>query len=226
MTEGLPATIMDRLVTTYGSARDPERAAPMAAYLRDQFPLLGIPAPTQKLLARQVLAGLGTPTEDELRDVCLRCWELPEREYQYFGCGLARRYARVCSAGFLPTAEHLITTKSWWDTVDALAAHLVGPLVRRHGLAGAMDGWIETDRLWLIRTALLHQLTYAGNTDADRLFRYCLRRADHTDFFIRKAIGWALRQYARTDPAAVRAFVAEHRDRLAPLSVREALKNL
>jgi 3-methyladenine DNA glycosylase AlkD len=128
---------------------------------------------------------------------------------------------------FLPTAGQLITTKPWWDTVDTLADHVVGMIVARHPEAvSTMDSWLLDDNLWLARTALLHQLTYRDRTDVDRLFRYCLARADHKDFFIRKAIGWALRQYAWTDPEPVRAFVEEHRAVLSPLSVREALKNI
>jgi 3-methyladenine DNA glycosylase AlkD len=89
-----------------------------------------------------------------------------------------------------------------------------------------MDSWLADDNLWLVRVALLHQLTYTERTDADRLFRYCLAQAGHRDFFVRKAIGWALRQYAWTDPAAVRCFVTAHAAELSPLSVREATKNL
>ena len=221
----LATEVLDRLVRVYGGARDPGRAPAMASYMRDQFPFLGIQSPAQRLLAREVLAGLARPAEEDLRDVAEGCWALPEREYQYFACGLLRRHARVCSAGFLATARFLVVTKPWWDTVDALAAHLVGPLVSAHpALVSTMDGWaVESDK-WLVRTAILHQLRYKERTDAPRLFRYCTRQAGHPDFFIRKAIGWALREYAKTDPAAVRAYVAGHR--LAPLSTREALKTL
>src|SRR6266540_1420745 len=157
----LPGTVLERLMATYGSARDDERAAAMRAYMRDQFPLFGI------------------------------------------------------------------TNKSWWDTVDALAAHLVGPIVANHpATVSTMDEWAGEENVWLARTAILHQLTYKEATDTERLFRYCVTRADHRDFFIRKAIGWALRQHAWTDPGAVRRFVAAHTDRLSPLSVREALKNV
>ena len=104
-----------------------------------------------------------------------------------------------------------MTTKPWWDTVDALAARVVGPLVARHPeLVAAMDEWAVDDDMWVVRTALLHQLIYKEATDAERLFDYCSRQAGHTDFFMRKAIGWALREYAKTDPAAVRAFVHAH----------------
>lgn len=199
----------------------------MAAYMRDQFPFLGVPSPQLKAVLREALRGLPEPSEADLAAVALACWRRPEREYQYAACAWLRRHVSVCGAGFLDTARYLIITKSWWDTVDTLAAHTVGPLVRHHpGLASSMDEWITGDQLWLTRAALLHQLTYRQATDTQRLFRHCAQAAGHPGFFIRKAIGWALREYARTDPAAVRAFVAEHQSQLSPLSRREALRNL
>jgi 3-methyladenine DNA glycosylase AlkD len=133
----------------------------------------------------------------------------------------------VASAGFIETVRSLVVSKSWWDTVDTLAAHTAGPLVAAHpGLLSTMDAWITDEHMWLVRTAILHQLTYKTRTDAGRLFRYCAAQASHRDFFIRKAIGWALREYSRTDPTAVRSFVDSHRDTLSPLSVREALKRV
>lgn len=127
----------------------------------------------------------------------------------------------------LLTAEHLITTKSWWDTVDSVATKTVGALVRAHPeLARAMDQWIDADDRWLARTAVIHQLGSKAATDCDRLFAYCERRASDTDFFIRKAIGWALREYAKTDGPAVQRFVADHAGALSNLSKREALKNI
>jgi 3-methyladenine DNA glycosylase AlkD len=219
--------LVPRLVETYGAAADETRAGPMRAYMRDQFPFLGIPTPARRPLTRQVLAGSPKPTEVDLREGALACWALREREYQYFACDWLRANAGVCSPGFLATARTLITTKSWWDTVDALADRVVGAIVADHPSAvSTMEEWLVDEDIWLARTAILHQLTYRERTDPDRLFRYCLTRADHRDFFIRKAIGWALRQYARTDPAAVRSFVAAHRDSLSGLSVREATKHL
>jgi 3-methyladenine DNA glycosylase AlkD len=223
----LPAELLRRLEQTFSAAADPTKAQPMRAYMRNQFPFLGIKSSQVKALSRTVLAGLPAPTESDLVAVALGCWELPEREYQYFACGMLQRFAKVCSAGFMPTAEHLIVTKSWWDTVDTLASHLLGTMVSRHPrLLATMDRWSTQENLWLVRTALLHQLTYKKETDAERLFRYCLDQAEERDFFIRKAIGWALREYARTEPEAVRAFVRANQARLSPLSVREALKNI
>jgi 3-methyladenine DNA glycosylase AlkD len=109
--------------------------------------------------------------------------------------------------------------------VDELAKHAVGPLVRADtGLVPVMDDWIDSENIWRARTALLHQLAYKGSTDADRLFAYCRRRAADKEFFIRKAIGWSLREYSKTDEAAVRSFVAELDDQLSALSRTEALK--
>jgi 3-methyladenine DNA glycosylase AlkD len=227
MTRALTGELLDRLVRRYEAAREPERAGRAAAYMRDQFPFLGIPAPTQRALGRTVVAGLPAPTEEDLRAVALACWELDEREYQYFACDWLRTHVKVPGPGFLTTIGTLITTKSWWDTVDPLATRVAGGLVRRHPqLVTEMDAWSVAENLWLVRTAILHQLHYGPDTDTDRLFGYCTRQAGHRDFFVRKAIGWALRQYARTDPAAVSGYVAGNRDGLSPLSVREATKHL
>ncbi|MEV1021863.1 DNA alkylation repair protein [Streptomyces sp. NPDC050264] len=222
----LADTLLARLPVVYGAAADPERAAGMRAYMKDIAPFLGLASPTRRELSREVLQGTPRPTEADLTAVALRCWELPEREYAYFAVDLLRRHVRRLSSGFLPVARHLITTVPWWDTVDALASHVVGGLVAADPkLTAAMDAWIDDPDLWVARTALLHQLRHKEATDTERLFAYCLRQAAHPDFFIRKAIGWSLREYAKTDADAVRSFVAVHRDVLAPLSVREALKN-
>ncbi|MGC9543671.1 DNA alkylation repair protein [Streptomyces sp. UG1] len=223
----LADTVLERLVAAYGAAADPERAAPMRAYMKDVAPFLGLTTPARRALSRTVVEGLPRPDEADCTAVALRCWQLPEREYHYFAVDYLRRHVARCSSGLLPVARHLITTVSWWDTVDLLAAHVVGHLVAADPkLTADMDAWIVDDDLWVARTALLHQLRYKERTDTGRLFTYCLRQSGHTDFFIRKAIGWCLREYAKTDPEAVREFLARERGRFAPLSVREALKNI
>ncbi|NBE55243.1 DNA alkylation repair protein [Streptomyces boluensis] len=219
--------VLGRLVVAYAGAADPGRAVPLKAYMKDIAPFLGIMTAERRALSRTVLTGLPRPDEADCAAVALRCWRLPEREYHYFAVDFLRRHVRRCSSGFLPVVRHLVTTVSWWDTVDALAAHVVGGLVAADdGLKRTMDRWSEDDDLWVVRTALLHQLRFKDATDTERLFGYCLRQAGHPDFFVRKAIGWSLREYAKTDAEAVRSFVAAHRERLAPLSVREALKNV
>ncbi|MFJ9623020.1 DNA alkylation repair protein [Streptomyces sp. NPDC101181] len=223
----LADTVLERLTAAYAPAADPVRAEAAAAYMRHVAPFLGIPAPRRRALSRTVQTGAGRPDERDCAAIALRCWRLPEREYHYFAVDFLRRHVGRCSSGFLPVLRHLVSTVPWWDTVDLLAAHVAGPLVAADPALGReMDRWIDDENLWVARTALLHQLRYRESTDAERLFGYCLRRAGHPDFFVRKAIGWALREYARTDPAAVRDFVDGARDRLSPLSVREALKHL
>ncbi|MFF4150784.1 DNA alkylation repair protein [Streptomyces sp. NPDC001651] len=220
-------TVMERLTTTYAAAADPERAAAMRAYMKDVAPFLGIPTPERRVLSRSVVRGTPRPDERDCTAVALRCWRLPEREYQYFAVDYLRRHVTRLSSGFLPVARQLVSTVPWWDTVDALAAHVVGGLLAADpALAEDMDAWIEDDDLWVARTALLHQLRYKERTDTERLFAYCLRQSGHPDFFVRKAIGWCLREYAKTDPEAVRDFLAREGERFAPLSVREALKNI
>ncbi len=225
----------DRLVAVYPTAADPVRAVAMRAYMRDQFPFLGIPSGRRRALSRDVLTGLpgatgratAGPGEEDLRAVALACWQLPAREYQYFAVDWLERHAARCSAGFLDTVGVLVSNRPWWDTVDALAGNVVGSIVSRYpDTLSTMDAWLAGDDMWRTRVALLHQLRYKERTDVSRLFRYCLARAGHRDFFIRKAIGWALRQYAWTAPDTVRRFVAQNGAQLSPLSVREAMKNL
>ncbi|NUK01796.1 DNA alkylation repair protein [Streptomyces lunaelactis] len=223
----LAGTVMDRLTTVYPTGADAARAEGAAAYMKDIAPFLGLYTAARRDLSRTVLEGTARPDEADCTAIALRCWDLPEREYQYFAVDYLRRQVKCCSSGFLPVVRHLVVTVPWWDTVDAFASHVVGPLVSADPkLKTVMDAWIDDDHLWVVRTALLHQLRYKDTTDAERLFDYCLRRADHPDFFIRKAIGWCLREYARTDPDAVRDFVEGAGDRLSPLSVREATKHL
>lgn len=217
----------ERLTESFGAAADPARAGHMAAYMKDAGPFLGIRTPLRRELSRAVTKDTPQPAEADCAALALRCWELPEREYRYFAADYLRRHVARCSSGFLPVVRHLIVTDPWWDTVDALAAHTVGPLVAADpALASVMDEWIGDEDLWVARTALLHQLRRKSTTDTDRLFAYCRRQSGHPDFFIRKAIGWCLREYAKTDAVAVRAFVEAERESLSPLSVREALKNL
>ncbi len=195
--------------------------------MRDQFVFFGVPTPQRRAITKQVLAPLAAPLPTDLEEIGPIAWLADERETQYAAVDVLVRDVRLARPELLDTVSALVTTKSWWDTVDALAASVVGPLVRRYPeLVATLDGWIEGDELWLARTAILHQLAYKADTDVDRLLRYSLAWADHPDFFARKAIGWALRQYARTDPDTIRAFLADHGDVLSPLTVREASKHL
>ncbi|MEZ5380482.1 MAG: DNA alkylation repair protein [Microthrixaceae bacterium] len=218
---------IDTLRAELTQVADAQRAPQMAAYMRDQFPFLGVQAKQRRAAARPVMAAAKAATSARLFAFAAECWAQPEREFHYVACDVLGANTGRLEMHHIARLQRLITTKSWWDTVDPLAAHTAGGIVAAHpGLVVVMDTWIDSDNFWLARTAILHQLRYGEDTDAKRLFAYAEARAGDTEFFIRKAIGWALRQYARVDPAAVRTFVAQHEDRLSGLTTREALKHL
>ncbi len=206
---------------------DPERAVEMAAYMKDRFGFYGIAAGPRRDAVRDATRELGPPPDgDELVELARQCWAADQREHQYTAADMLRRWVRLLEVPHLDDVDEFIVTKSWWDTVDVLAARVVGPLVQAHPeLTDVMDRWIDDPNLWRRRTAILHQLGYKDRTDAERLFAYCEGLAEEREFFIAKAIGWALREYAKTDPDAVWSFVDRHQQQLAPLSVREAMKH-
>jgi 3-methyladenine DNA glycosylase AlkD len=225
------AALADRLAGELVARADAAQAGPMARYMRDQFPFLGVKAPAQADAWRAAMAGAPRRLDERVVVAAvLALWGRPEREHQYLACRLANRHAGSpprapeASPAFLATVQRLITTKPWWDTVDALATHAVGDLVRHHpDLRADMDAWLAGDDLWLTRAALLHVNRWRDGNDQRWLFAACLARADHPDFFIRKAIGWALREHSKVDGPAVRAFVTAHGSELSGLSRREAL---
>ncbi|MEM9650787.1 MAG: DNA alkylation repair protein [Actinomycetota bacterium] len=205
----------------------PEDVPQMTAYMKDHFAFLGVRSPAARAAAKPFIAAARDADAGELVRFADDCWAQPEREFQYVGCIVLRRWIKTLHAENLVDLERLVTTKSWWDTVDSLAAWSVGPLVlTNRELVSVMDRWIGDNNIWLARTAILHQLSYMADTDEDRLFGYAEQRAEDTEFFIRKAIGWALRQHARLRPDEVRSFVTANEDRLSGLTKREALKHL
>ena len=214
----------DALKTLFQSHANPIAAEPMKAYMRNQFEYLGIKMPQQRALLREYIAEHGLPELEELRTVLLELWMLTEREFQYAALGLLGKYEQSLPADFIDTVETLLTTKSWWDTVDSLATHTVGIHFRRYPQVRelTLGRWRQSDDIWLRRTCILFQNKYKSETDFDLLKAIIYENLGSKEFFINKAIGWALREYTRVDPDGVRAFVAE--TALAPLSAREALK--
>ena len=201
---------------------DPVRAIGMAAYMKNQFPFLGVPTPVRRLAVK----GLIRAFRGDALDAAALLWRQPEREFQYVACDLLRTKEATLSAADLPALESLVVDKSWWDSVDSLAPCIGLLVLRERELVARMDALIRADNFWLRRVALLYQLGWKEQTDRVRLFGYCLACAPQSEFFIRKAIGWALRQYARTEPKAVRDFLRLNGAVLSPLSVREAGKHL
>lgn len=179
--------------------------------------------------------GGNVPDENEVpsrRDSTMRPprWH-GQREYFYMACAYAERGKAFHNAAALPMFKTLIVQGGWWDIVDWIAGKLIGGSGRAFDtdpqrVAAVMDKWIDDRDLWVRRAAIICQLHRKARTDTRMLERFCLARAHETDFFMRKAIGWSLRQHARTDPDWVRGFVARHKGRLSSLSVREASKHL
>ena len=195
----------------------------MAKYMKNHFEFFGLPSPIRKEVEREFLKTYGKPDVEQLPELIKEAYKKPQREFQYFIVGLTERMAKKLPKEFIDTARFMVVNKSWWDTVDAIAADIVGALVMKYSeLVKVMDKWIDDDNMWLQRTAILHQLRFKDKTDEKRLLTYCRKHASQTEFFIRKAIGWALREYSKTNPEVVRQFVAE--SSISNFSKKEALK--
>ena len=223
----IAATYATQLMTWFRSHSDPVKAIPMSAYMKNQYAFLGIQTPDRNALLKRFVLEHGRPDGEQMLEQVVRLlWEAPEREFQNVAMSLLDTGKKRPEQSRIDLLEALIQHKSWSDTVDYLASNAAGKYFVHYPeqIAHYPDRWIHSDNLWLRRSALLYQLNYKERTDEERLFRYIRTCAQEKEFFITKAIGWALRQYARTNPAAVVAFV--ERERLQPLSKREAIKRL
>lgn len=217
-------------------AGDPDRAAQQQRYLRSELPFVGLGAPELKALLRPLVVEHRFIDRGSCEAAVQELWDdATHREEWYAAVALLRHrtYGEWVDPDLLPLLEHLVRTGAWWDVVDEIASHLVGQVLRDHRavVTPVMEAWsADPDSLWVRRAAMLAQLRHGEDTDTDLLARVLVANLDDTaygkEFFIRKALGWALRQYARTDAAWVQTFVATHADRLSGLSRREALKHL
>ncbi len=206
------------------SLSDEETALMMKAYMRDQFEFLGVKKPFRADVLKSFSTEFKSLPETEWPLIVQQLWKLPYREFQYMAMDFSRMKSKHFQPEHLPLFEHMITDKSWWDTVDFVAVNLIGELLRRNPelKKDTVKSWTSTNNFWLHRTALLFQLKYGKNTDEKLLFQLCTRYAKEKEFFIRKAIGWALRQYSKSNPDAVRLYTQQQP--LSPLSLKEASK--
>ncbi|EOS9344485.1 DNA alkylation repair protein [Listeria innocua] len=215
---------MTTIQTLFRANRSVADSKPMEAYMKNQFPFLGIRATERKKLVADFLRENGMP--DDLLELVVELFAEEERELQYAAIDLLSRYGKKQASEAIEIYEQLVTTKSWWDTVDGLAGTVVSNHFKLYPdlIPTYNEAWINGDNIWLARTAILFQLKYKEETNAELLFANCEKWLGAKEFFIQKAIGWALRQYAKVDSEAVRVFVNSHT--LAPLSRREALKHI
>jgi 3-methyladenine DNA glycosylase AlkD len=223
--------LLERLRAEFRRHGDARRAAGQRAYMKSEMPFHGVATPQWRRICREVFSTCvfrsGAEWRAAVRGV-FRGARFREERHAAIELAWTRRFAAFEDLRVLPLYEEMIVTGAWWDYVDAIATHHLGRLLRKHPreMKREMLRWSRDENLWKRRAAILCQIGRKGETDLDLLYRAIEPSLDSREFFLRKAIGWALRQYAWWDPREVRRYVRENEDRLSGLSRREALKNL
>ncbi len=223
---------MEDIVMWYGnlfeelkSLQDSERAVSMAAYMRNQFPFLGIAATPRKLVAKSYFR---IALQEHIIDFDFveKCFQQQEREYQQLAVDYLLSIQNLLTPEDLNRIKKYIVTKSWWDTVDGLDGVVGNMTLRYPELKKVMVEWSQTDNIWLRRVAIDHQLLFKNKTDTLLLAEIITNNFGTKEFFINKAIGWSLRDYSKTNPQWVKDFIQKHSSQMAPLSIREGSKYL
>lgn len=207
------------------SLQDSERAVSMAAYMRNQFPFLGIAATPRKLVAKSYFR---IALQEHIIDFDFveKCFQQQEREYQQLAVDYLLSIKNLLTPEDLNRIKKYIVTKSWWDTVDGLDGVVGSMTLRYPELKKVMVEWSQTDNIWLRRVAIDHQLLFKNKTDTLLLAKIITNNFGTKEFFINKAIGWSLRDYSKTNPQWVKDFIQKHSSQMAPLSIREGSKYL
>lgn len=196
----------------------------MKKYLKNQFEFFGIKTKERRELQKQFLAEHGLPNPAFLEQVVVDLWNEPERELHHFAQEICFKLRKDWSSEIIELFEWMVTHKSWWDTVDFIASDLCGTYFKKfpEKREEVLEKWTHSDNKWLHRICIIFQIMYKAETDTDLLERHILLHKMSSDFFIQKAIGWALRQYGKVNPNWVLHFVEQNE--LKPLSRREALR--
>lgn len=205
--------------------RDEENARHMEAYMRDRFKFYGLQTPERRAVYKDVIARdkKGGVIDREFLE---QCWADEHREFQYLVTDYLRAMQKVLTYDDVPFVEQFIRSKQWWDTIDGLDRTVGGIAFRDTRINDLMLRWSTDEDFWVRRLAIDHQLLRKNDTDEDLLEKIIVNNFGSDEFFINKAIGWSLRDYSKTNPAWVRDFIDKYRDRMAPLSLREANKYL
>lgn len=231
MARGPMTPLLRRLRKALCKAADPAKAPAMRAYMKSELPYHGVPVPEMRRVCREVFAELALPTASAWRASVLGLWRgAGYREERYGALALAgdRRAEPFQTPAAMGMYEELVVSGAWWDYVDDIAAHRVGPILVRHPgpMKKLMLSWSRSGDTWKRRVSILCQLGFKGKTDLGLLYGCIEPSLGSGEFFLRKAIGWALREYAWTDPREIRRYVRLNASRLSPLSRREAVKNI
>jgi 3-methyladenine DNA glycosylase AlkD len=203
---------------------NPDKAIPMKKYMKNRFDFFGIPSPLRKEIFREHKLKYGLIPAGKEEEIVQWCWQQTEREYQYFAMEFLNKTAKKANEKIIDLYVYTLTRKSWWDTVDFIAANLVGTYLKRfpEKTEALTSEWMASGNMWLQRTCLLFQLKYKSETNTELLQQFISRLSESNEFFIRKVIGWILREYSKTDADFVFSYVAKYP--LSALSQREALK--
>ncbi len=214
----------EELKAIFETAEDPDKAVAMSQYMRNQFLFYGIPAPERRNLQGPILKREGKMLSWHFMEAC---YSDPHREFQYAAAvDLLQKSKKHLQIEDVEKIKSFIVTRSWWDTVDAFHPIFADLAKRESRIRGLMLRWARNENLWVRRTAILHQLSLKEHTDRELLSRIILDNTGSQEFFINKAIGWSLREYAKTDPEWVTEFLKQYEARLDPLSIHEALRHL
>ena len=206
--------------------RNKVRAAGARAYMKDIAPFIGIATPDRRHVLREIFHGLPDPTSDQVGLTARALWKLDEREYQYAANDLITYFNDYIDETFLKKhVEFLITDKSWWDTVDGLGSSAISPLTHRYPMTKLMTEWNKSSNIWLIRASIGHQRGPRENYDVELILSFCQNHVSSTEFFVVKAIGWALRDISKFNQAAVAGFLKKN-PQLGRVAVREAERYL
>jgi 3-methyladenine DNA glycosylase AlkD len=213
------------------AAGDPARAPGMQAYMKSTMPYYGVNTPGLRRITKALFDGHPLTDVTDWTDTVLELWRAAKfREERYAAIELTghRLYRANQTPGALSIYDEMLVTGAWWDYVDAVAIHRVGPLLRAYpdDMRPVISAWSTDDDLWRRRTSIICQISFRGDADLGLLYDCIDANLDDRDFFIRKGIGWALRTYAWSDPDEVVRYVTSREDRLSALSKREALKNV
>lgn len=211
----------------FQEAANKENATAMGAYMKHHFEFFGIKTPERRAICKEHWKKYKLESLKQVEEIVGQLWQLPQREFQYYGIELLHYYKKLWKPSTLSLFEYCIEHKSWWDSVDAIASDWIGEFMMIYpAKISITKKWNHSENMWLQRTSILFQKRYKQKTSTDLLSEYILNTCSSKEFFIQKAIGWALREYAKTNEDWVKTFVKEHEHQLASLSKKEALKNV
>lgn len=217
---------VDDLREIFEFAGNPELAKGAEAYMKNQFKFFGIYTNERRTLSTAYIKQTGFLSDKELAKTVKELYKQPEREFQYVAMELIAFHKKQWAESIIELTEFCLTHKSWWDTVDNIASVILTDYFKKFPkqIIPITNRWNKSENLWLQRSSIMFQKAFKKETDTKLLTKYILNCAGSNEFFIQKAIGWALREYSKTNPAWVKDFVAKNK--LAQLSKREALKRV